>query len=345
MKAPPVLEVKSLVKHFPLRGSFFRGKGGVVKAVDGIDFEIAVGQTFGLVGESGCGKSTLAMLLVKLLQPTSGCIYLDGDEISGIRGNAVKEFRRRVQIVFQDPYTSLDPRQKILGALTEPLLSLKVAASRADAVRTAEEAVGQVGLDTEVLKRLPHELSGGQRQRIAIARALALEPRVLILDEPTSSVDVSVQAQILELLQELRRRRGLTYLLISHNLVVVRYMSDVVAVMYLGRIVEIAGAADLFASPQHPYSAALISAIPVPDPTRRRLAALAEGDLPSPVNTPTGCRYHPRCAFAERRCREEEPGLIEVAREHFAACHFPGKATINMPARDYAEVREPTAAG
>jgi oligopeptide/dipeptide ABC transporter ATP-binding protein len=345
MSVPPVLEVKGLTKHFPLRGSFFGGRGGVVKAVDGIDFEIAAGQTFGLVGESGCGKSTLAMLLVKLLEPTSGSIRLDGGEISGIRGNAVRAFRRRVQIVFQDPYTSLDPRQKILGALIEPQLALKVAASRADAVRTAEEAVGMVGLDTEVLKRLPHELSGGQRQRIAIARALALEPRVIIFDEPTSSVDVSVQAQILGLLQELRRSRGLTYLLISHNLVVVRFMSDVVAVMYLGRIVEIAAAADLFASPQHPYSAALISAIPVPDPTRRRLAALAKGDVPSPVNTPAGCRYHPRCPFAERRCYEQEPGLIEVTRGHFAACHFPGRAAVNLPGRGYNDTREPTAAG
>lgn len=345
MNQPPVLEVKDLVKHFPIRGRFWGGQAGVVKAVDGIEFAIEPGQTFGLVGESGCGKSTLAMLLVKLLEPTSGRICLDGRDMSDIRGSAVREFRRRVQIVFQDPYTSLDPRQKILGALIEPLLALKVAASRAEAIRTAEEAVGLVGLDAEVLKRLPHELSGGQRQRIAIARALALAPRVIILDEPTSSVDVSVQAQILSLLQDLRRQRGLTYLLISHNLVVVRFMSDVVAVMYLGRIVEIAPAAELFASPQHPYSAALISAIPVPDPKRRRLAALAEGDVPSPVNTPSGCRYHPRCPYAERRCREQEPGLAEVGSGHFAACHFPGRAQLNLAGAALREFSPTVAAG
>jgi oligopeptide/dipeptide ABC transporter ATP-binding protein len=333
MSEPPVVEVRELTKHFPLRGGLWRRSAGSVKAVDGVGFEIAAGQTFGLVGESGCGKSTLAMLLVKLLEPTGGAIRLDGNDIAGIGGTALREFRKRVQLVFQDPYSSLDPRQKIASALSEPLVTLGLATSRAEAIRRAEEAVNLVGLDAEVLRRLPHELSGGQRQRIVIARALALAPRLVILDEPTSSVDVSVQAQILGLLQDLRRRQGLTYLLISHNLVVVRFMSDVVAVMYLGRIVELAPAAQLFAAPQHPYTAALISAIPLPDPRRRRLVALAEGDVPSPVNTPSGCRYHPRCPYAERMCREQEPALREVASEHLSACHFPDRAAYGVPPR------------
>jgi peptide/nickel transport system ATP-binding protein len=332
MTEPAVLAVSNLIKHFPLRRGLWGRKAGFVKAVDGVGFDIAAGQTFGLVGESGCGKSTLAMLLVKLLEPSAGRICLEGQDIAGIRGGAMREFRKRVQLVFQDPYSSLDPRQKMLSALTEPLFTLGLAARRADAVRRAEEAIELVGLDAEVLKRLPHELSGGQRQRIVIARALALAPRLVILDEPTSSVDVSVQAQILGLLQELRRNRGLTYLLISHNLVVVRFMSDVVAVMYLGRIVETAAAAQLFASPKHPYSAALISAIPVPDPQNRRLAALAKGDVPSPVNTPSGCRYHPRCPHAERLCREQEPALTETSSGHFVACHFPDRAALRFPA-------------
>jgi oligopeptide/dipeptide ABC transporter ATP-binding protein len=333
MTAPPVLEVRDLAKHFPLRGGMWRRQAGSVKAVDGVRFEIAAGQTFGLVGESGCGKSTLAMLLVKLIEPSAGSMRLDGNDIAALKGPALRAFRRRVQLVFQDPYSSLDPRQTIASAISEPLRTLGLASDRAAAVRRAEEAVQLVGLDGELLRRLPHELSGGQRQRVVIARALALDPRLVILDEPTSSVDVSVQAQILGLLQDLRRRRGLTYLLISHNLVVVRFMSDIVAVMYLGRIVELAPAAELFGSPKHPYTAALISAIPLPDPRRRRLAALAEGDVPSPVNMPSGCRYHPRCPYAERQCLEREPALTEVAPGHFAACHFPERASIG-PARE-----------
>jgi oligopeptide/dipeptide ABC transporter ATP-binding protein len=324
----PVITVDEVAKHFPVRGGWAAGKAGAIKAVDGVGFEIQRRRTFGLVGESGCGKSTLAMLLVKLLEPTSGQISLDGKSIADLKGRALKEFRRRVQLIFQDPYASLDPRQRMLSALIEPLSTLGLAAGRAEAVAKAEEALDLVGLDSEILKRLPHELSGGQRQRVVIARALALAPSLMILDEPTSSVDVSVQAQILSLLEALKQRRGLTYLLISHNLVVVRYMSDVVAVMYLGKIVELAAGAALFTAPQHPYSAALISAIPIPDPGSRKVAALAQGDVPSPVHTPTGCRYHPRCPYAEAICREQEPQLREVGTGHFAACHFPGVAAL-----------------
>ena len=320
------VDVDALVKHFPVGRSFFGGRPAHVKAVDGITFRIPQGGTFGLVGESGCGKTTIAMLLVKLLEPTAGQIRVDGRNLATLKGEALKEFRRTVQIVFQDPYGSLDPRQTMLSALTEPLFTLRLAATRSQAIERVVESIEVVGLDREVLHRLPHELSGGQRQRVVIARALALGPRFVILDEPTSSVDVSLQAQILSLLADLKRRQGLTYLLISHNLVVIRYMSDVVAVMYLGRIVEMAESAELFAAPLHPYSSALISAIPVPDPDASTIAALAKGDVPSPVNIPAGCRYHPRCPFAERVCREQEPPLTEHRRGHSAACHFPGVA-------------------
>jgi len=330
MSEAPLLEVTGLVKHFPVRGRRFGGHRQWVRAVDGVDFAIRSGHTFGLVGESGCGKSTLASLLVKLVEPSAGQIRFEGQDLGGLDRRALRDFRRRVQLVFQDTYGSLDPRQGMLSAITEPLFTLGIAADRADAVRRAEQAVALVGLDREVLKRLPHELSGGQRQRIAIARALALSPRLVVLDEPTSSVDVSVQAQILGLLDDLKQRQGLTYLLISHNLIVVRYMSDTVAVMYLGKIVELAAAAALFAAPLHPYSVALISAIPVPDPEAPSLTELARGDVSSPVNIPSGCRYHPRCPYAEAICRSEEPPLAEHMPGHYAACHFAGIAADHL---------------
>ena len=322
-----LVRLDAVAKHFPLGGGFLGRSSAHVRAVDGVSFGIGEGQTFGLVGESGCGKSTIAMLLVKLLEPTAGRIVFDGTDLAGLKGAALKSFRRRVQIVFQDPYGSLDPRQTMLKALIEPLFTLKVVADRAAAVARAEEALYLVGLDREVLRRLPHELSGGQRQRLVVARALAVGPRFVILDEPTSSVDVSLQAQILSLLADLKRRQGLTYLLISHNLIVVRYMSDVVAVMYLGKIVETAPSEELFTRPLHPYTVALISAIPVPDPEASTIAALAQGDVPSPVNVPAGCRYHPRCPYAEAVCREQEPPLRELRAGHYGACHFPGVAS------------------
>jgi oligopeptide/dipeptide ABC transporter ATP-binding protein len=326
----PTLDVKDVAKHFPAGRGFFGRASAHVKAVDGLSFHIRRGQTLGLVGESGCGKTTLAMLLVKLLEPTVGHISFDGQDLALLKGRAIKDFRRRVQVVFQDPYGSLDPRQTMVKALTEPLFTLNVVAGRAQAVDRVMESIELVGLDREVLRRLPHELSGGQRQRLVIARALAVGPRFVILDEPTSSVDVSIQAQILSLLAELKQRQGLTYLLISHNLVVIRYMSDTVAVMYLGKIVEMAESAELFAHPLHPYSSALIAAIPVPDPEASTIAALAKGDVPSPVNIPPGCRYHPRCPYAERVCREQEPPLSELRTGHYAACHFPGVASSEV---------------
>jgi oligopeptide/dipeptide ABC transporter ATP-binding protein len=321
-----LVRLDGVAKHFPLGGGFFGRAAVHVRAVDGVSLAVREGQTFGLVGESGCGKSTIAMLLVKLLEPTAGRLAFDGTDLAELKGGALKTFRRRVQIVFQDPYGSLDPRQTMLKALIEPLFTLKVVPDRAAALARAEEALSLVGLDREVLKRLPHELSGGQRQRLVVARALAVRPRFVILDEPTSSVDVSLQAQILGLLADLKRRQRLTYLLISHNLVVIRCMSDVVAVMYLGKIVEMATSEDLFTRPLHPYTVALISAIPVPDPEASTIAALAKGDVPSPVNVPRGCRYHPRCPYAEAVCREQEPPLRELHAGHYGACHFPGVA-------------------
>jgi len=322
----PILQVRGLSKRFPIRSSWLERKPAFVKAVDGVDFQIDAGETFGLVGESGCGKTTVATLLVKLLEPSGGEIRFAGQDTARLNAAAIREFRKQVQIVFQDPYGSLDPRQTMLSALIEPLFVLGIAGSRAQAIEHARRAFEMVGLDAELLRRLPHELSGGQRQRVVIARALAVGPRLIILDEPTSSVDVSVQAQILTLLEELKRRQRLTYLLISHNLAVVRHMSNTVAVMYLGRIVEQAESATLFSAPLHPYTAALISAIPIPDPDAPRLTALAQGDVSSPVNTPSGCRYHPRCPYAQDVCRHDDPLLRELQPGHRVACHFPAVA-------------------
>ena len=326
MREAPALEMRGLTKHFHVRRGVFGRGAAPVRAVDGVDLTVRRGQTFGLVGESGCGKTTLASLVLKLLEPTAGQIHVDGRDIAGLTRGALKEFRRGVQMVFQDPHGSLDPRQTVLSALMEPLLTLRLASNRAQARERAVATLEPVGLGPEILSRLPHELSGGQRQRVVIARALAVAPRLVILDEPTASLDVSVQAQILSLLAELKTRHGLTYLLISHNLVVTRCMSDVVAVMYLGKIVEVAESRALFDDPLHPYSSALISAIPVPDPETRGMDVLAKGDVPSPVTMPSGCRYHPRCQYAERVCREQEPPLMEITRGHHAACHFPGVA-------------------
>jgi len=325
------LETRQLTKHFHVRRGIFGRGAAHVKAVDGVDLAVRRGQTVGLVGESGCGKTTLASLVLKLLEPTSGHVYVDGRDVASLTRGLLKEFRKTVQMVFQDPHGSLDPRQTVLSALREPLLTLGGATSGVKARDRAVAALGLVGLDLEILTRLPHELSGGQRQRVVIARALAVAPRIVILDEPTASLDVSVQAQILSLLADLKTRQGLTYLLISHNLVVTRSMSDVVAVMYLGKIVEIAESSTLFERPLHPYSSALISAIPVPDPHTRRMAALAKGDVPSPVRIPAGCRYHPRCQYAEDVCREHEPPLTPVETGRSVACHFPGVAARVSP--------------
>jgi oligopeptide/dipeptide ABC transporter ATP-binding protein len=315
-----LVTVRGLVKHFPIEGS-----RDVVHAVDGVDLSIARGETLGLVGESGCGKTTLGRLLLRLLEPTAGQILLDGRDLVRISTGALRRLRSRMQIIFQDPFSSLNPRMTVQTLLERPMqihLDLPPARRRA----AVDELLEQVGLQPEHRSRLPHEFSGGQRQRIAIARALSVQPDFVVLDEPTSALDVSVQAQILNLLKRLQRERRLTYLFISHDLSTIRHMSDRIAVMYLGQVVEVANRAELFASPQHPYTRALISAIPAVTRAGRRERIRLVGDVPSAIRVPSGCRFHTRCPFAIDHCRSEVPRLREVAPtgspSHIVSCHL-----------------------
>ncbi len=313
-----LIEVVELRKYFSVGGILFRR--AKVKAVDGVTFIIPRGKTLGLVGESGSGKTTVGKLILRLLEPTSGHVYYRGRDIYKLRGRELKEFRRKAQIIFQDPYMSLNPRMTVYNIITEPLKVHEIRVE--DPQKFVVDLLYQVGLNETHLYRYPHEFSGGQRQRIAIARVLALRPEFIVLDEPTSALDVSVQAQILNLLKELQARYQLTYLFISHDLGVVRYMSDYIAVMYLGKIVEMGPSETVFENPLHPYTQVLLSAIPVPDPemakTRKRVKVT--GEPPSPINPPSGCRFHPRCPYAMERCRREEPVLQEVERNHWVAC-------------------------
>jgi oligopeptide/dipeptide ABC transporter ATP-binding protein len=317
----PLLSVKGLVKHFPVKKGVLQQTVGQVRAVDNVSFEIAPGETLGLVGESGCGKSTVGKTILKLIDPTAGEVWLSGARIDGLSKSEMRPFRRQLQVVFQDPYSSLNPRLTVRDIVAEPLRNFGIAAG-AELERQVTELIQKVGLRIEALDRYPHEFSGGQRQRIGIARALALRPSLIICDEPVSALDVSVQAQVINLLVELQRDFGLSYLFIAHDIAVVEHISHRVAVMYLGKIVEVADRAALFARPQHPYTEALLSAVPVPDPEIERKRIILTGDVPSPIDPPSGCRFRTRCPLAFDRCAQEEPTIREVAPGHHVACHL-----------------------
>jgi oligopeptide/dipeptide ABC transporter ATP-binding protein len=309
-----LVEVRDLVKHFPIEGS-----DDVVRAVDGVSFSIFQGETLGLVGESGCGKSTVGRCLLRLIEPTSGQVLFDGRDVLSLGKNEMRELRREMQIVFQDPYASLNPRMKVADIVAEPL-AIHGIGSKSERQERVADLLTRVGLDPAYAKRYPHEFSGGQRQRIGVARTLALKPRLIVADEPVSALDVSVQAQVVNLLQDLQGELGLTYLFISHGLAVVEHISTRVAVMYLGRIVEIASAVELYANALHPYTQALLSAIPVPDPDRKRQRVVLQGDVPTPINPPSGCRFRTRCPIAIDECARIDPELREISPGHSAAC-------------------------
>ena len=323
--AAPLVDVQGLVKHFPGPRAFF-GLGrpqATVRAVDGVSFAIASGQTLGLVGESGCGKSTVGRSILRLIEPDAGRVALEGQDVLALGPRELRALRRRMQIVFQDPYGSLNPRMTVRQTLAEPLAIHRIV-SRAQVERRVLALLEEVGLDPGFARSYAHELSGGQRQRVGIARALSVEPHFLVLDEPVSALDVSVQAQVLNLLADLQQRRRLTYLFIAHDLAVVKHVADQVAVMYLGKIVEQAPAATLYAAPRHPYTTSLLSAVPVPDPRNQRQRIVLAGDVPSPAHPPPGCPFHPRCPHPKKdaRCRTEPPALREVVPGQLAACHF-----------------------
>jgi len=318
----PLISIKDLKVHFPLpSGSLFRRSRQVVQAVDGVSLDIFPGETLGLVGESGCGKTTLGRAVLRLIEPTAGQILFRGNDLARLSNSAMRDERRHLQIIFQDPYASLNPRMTVSQIIAEPLETFRLARGRAKQERV-QQLMEMVGLSARFLKRYPHEFSGGQRQRIGIARALAVDPAFIVADEPISALDVSIQAQIMNLLDSLRRQKQLTYLFISHDLRAIRHVSDRVAVMYLGRIVELADGKTVYNNPLMPYTKALISAVPVPDPKveakRRRI--VLEGDVPSPINPPRGCRFHTRCPYAIEVCHEIEPQLVQIKPNHFAAC-------------------------
>jgi len=318
-EAPPLLEVTDLKKHYPVRSGILRRAVGKVHSVDGVSFTIGVGETLGMVGESGCGKSTVARSILRLVEPTGGSIRLNGCDITHLGKATLRPHRRSMQIIFQDPFASLNPRMTAGDIVGEPLAVHGLATGDKKRERVAE-LFDQVGLRPDQMQNYPHQFSGGQRQRICIARALSLQPDLIVCDEPVSALDVSIQAQVINLLIDLQRKHGFSYLFIAHDLAVVAHISHRVAVMYLGRIVEIAEKRELFANPRHPYTQALLASVPVADPRAKRLVPLIDGDVPSPINPPSGCAFHTRCRYAMDRCRVERPELTELAGPHQVAC-------------------------
>jgi oligopeptide/dipeptide ABC transporter ATP-binding protein len=315
-----LLEVRNLVKYFPIKKGVFKRTVGWVKAVDDISFEVYEGETVGLVGESGCGKTTTVLTILRLEEPTKGQVIFEGRDILKIKKGEMRKERKNMQIIFQDPYSSLNPRMKIKDIIAEGLITHNILSGR-EKYKRVRELLELVGISAEYMDRFPHEFSGGQRQRIGIARALAVEPKIIMCDEAVSALDVSIRSQIINLLKDLQKKFNLTYLFVAHDLSVIKYISDRVVVMYLGKIVEVADKHELFNNTMHPYTQALISAVPVPNPDYKKDRIILKGDVPSPINPPKGCRFNPRCAKVMKICSEIEPKLIEVKKGHFVACH------------------------
>ena len=346
MSEEPLLEARNLKKHFPIRSGLWSRVQGHVKAVDGVSFELYSGETLGVVGESGCGKTTLGRLLLRLIQATEGEVLYEGQDILGLDAKAMRARRRQMQIIFQDPYSSLNPRMTVGAIIGEALKIHRLAKGRALTARVGE-LLGMVGLPAHFARRYPHEFSGGQRQRIGIARALAVEPQFIVADEPVSALDVSIQAQIINLLQDLQKELGLSYLFIAHDLSVVRHICDRVAVMYLGKIVELAARSTLYAHPSHPYTRALLSAVPVPDPGKKKQRVILEGDVPNPADAPPGCPFHTRCPERQEVCSRIVPELLEIEEGHRVACllRYPAerKAAMGIPSAGKEDQQENTA--